>query len=140
MDGGPQQNKRRGELAELKVAAKVSDLGGTVSFPHGDTCGYDLISEMDGVVKKIQVKCSVRKEGCGYHVNVCQGRSNKRSYTDKECDIVICSVPFGFYVIPVNALKTKLTIRLWEPGTNRFWKKKPNRLYEDFREAWHLLK
>ena len=50
---GSRQNKGRGALAELQVATKVRALGGEVSFPHGDTAGYDLIADFD-VPRRVQ--------------------------------------------------------------------------------------
>lgn len=48
--------KRKGDLAELKVAADLLDRGCNLSFPFGEDCDYDLIADHDGVLHRIQVK------------------------------------------------------------------------------------
>jgi PD-(D/E)XK endonuclease len=48
--------KRKGDLAELKVAADLADRGCQVSFPFGEDCDYDLIADLGGVIHRVQVK------------------------------------------------------------------------------------
>jgi PD-(D/E)XK nuclease superfamily protein len=48
--------KRKGDLAELKVAADLLDRGCHISFPYGEDCDYDLIADKEGVLHRIQVK------------------------------------------------------------------------------------
>lgn len=134
------KNKHTGELGELKVAAKITELGGQVSFPHGDSCGYDLLADVGGKVTKVQVKSSTYQEGNSWSISCSRGHASKTPYSAADCELIVCSVPYGYYVIPVAVLKNKVKIRLWEPGTNRYWKKTPSCKYEEYREAWHLLK
>jgi len=136
MGGGTAGNKRSGELGELKVATKITESGGQVSFPHGDSAEYDLVAEFGGKVSRIQVKTASALDGLAHSIVV--ARSKQQPYT--QIDVVICSVPYGFYVIPFPALKGVTRIRLWEPGTNRCYKSKPTCRWEEYREAWHQLK
>lgn len=46
----------KGDLAELKVAAKFLEKGWYVSYPFGDDTPYDLIVDVDGSLMKVQVK------------------------------------------------------------------------------------
>lgn len=46
----------KGDLAELKVAAKFLEKGCYVSYPFGDDTPYDLVVDMNGSLTKIQVK------------------------------------------------------------------------------------
>jgi PD-(D/E)XK endonuclease len=48
--------KRKGDLAELKVAADLAERGCSLSFPYGEDCDYDLIADMNGVLHRVQVK------------------------------------------------------------------------------------
>jgi len=47
---------RKGDIAELAVAKKFLELGYHVSIPFGDDTPYDLIVDMDGELKRVQVK------------------------------------------------------------------------------------
>jgi PD-(D/E)XK endonuclease len=48
--------KKKGDLAELKVAADLADRDCHLSFPYGEDCDYDLIADKDGILHRIQVK------------------------------------------------------------------------------------
>ncbi len=48
--------KRKGDLAELKVAADLIDRGCHVAIPFGEDCDYDLIADKDGKLHRIQIK------------------------------------------------------------------------------------
>jgi Holliday junction resolvase-like predicted endonuclease len=48
--------KRKGDLAELKVATDLLDRGCNLSFPFGEDCDYDLIADRDGILHRVQVK------------------------------------------------------------------------------------
>jgi hypothetical protein len=48
--------KRKGDLAELKVAADLADRGCCLSFPYGEDCDYDLIADFNAVLHRVQVK------------------------------------------------------------------------------------
>lgn len=48
--------KRKGDLAELKVAADLAERGCFLSIPYGEDCDYDLIADMNGVLHRVQVK------------------------------------------------------------------------------------
>jgi hypothetical protein len=48
--------KRKGDLAELKVAADLLDRGCQLSIPFGEDCDYDLIADAGPALHRIQVK------------------------------------------------------------------------------------
>ena len=48
--------KRKGDLAELKVAADLIDRGCRISIPFGEECNYDLIADYEGRLHRVQVK------------------------------------------------------------------------------------
>ena len=47
---------RKGDIAELAVAKRFLELGYLISIPFGDDAPYDLVAEMNGVLKRVQVK------------------------------------------------------------------------------------
>ena len=48
--------KRKGDLAELNVAADLLARGCRLSFPFGEDCDYDLIADFEGILHRVQVK------------------------------------------------------------------------------------
>jgi Holliday junction resolvase-like predicted endonuclease len=65
--------KRKGDLAELKVAVDLMDRGCRLSFPFGEDSDYDLIADCDGVLHRVEVKYT---ESDGRIVTVrCQSHS-----------------------------------------------------------------
>jgi PD-(D/E)XK nuclease superfamily protein len=49
--------KRKGDLAELMVAADLRRRGNRILFPYGEDCDYDLVAERpDGRFERVQVK------------------------------------------------------------------------------------
>lgn len=48
--------KKKGDLAELKVAADLIDRGCRISIPFGEDCDYDLIADYEGRLHRVQVK------------------------------------------------------------------------------------
>jgi hypothetical protein len=42
------ERKRKGNLAELKVAADLAARGCEISIPFGENCSYDLIADYEG--------------------------------------------------------------------------------------------
>ena len=48
--------KRKGDLAELMVAADLARQGYRIAFPYGEDWDFDLLAERDGVYQRVQVK------------------------------------------------------------------------------------
>jgi hypothetical protein len=55
--------KRKGDLAELKVATDLVDRGCQISIPFSEDCDYDLVADKDGTLHRIQVKYT-ESDGC----------------------------------------------------------------------------
>ncbi len=56
--------KRKGDLAELMVAADLRRRGHRILFPYGEDCDYDLVAERpDGRFERVQVKYT-ESDGC----------------------------------------------------------------------------
>lgn len=48
--------KKKGDLAELKVATDLANRGCCISIPFGEDCDYDLIADFEGILHRAQVK------------------------------------------------------------------------------------
>jgi hypothetical protein len=48
--------KKKGDLAELKVAADLVARGCRLSLPYGEDHDYDLVADYDGHLHRVQVK------------------------------------------------------------------------------------
>lgn len=48
--------KKKGDTAEMMVAADLVKRGYRIAFPYGEDSDYDLIVERDGVLERVQVK------------------------------------------------------------------------------------
>jgi PD-(D/E)XK endonuclease len=46
--------KRKGDLAELKVAADLMERGCKLSIPFGEDCDYDLIADVGSLLHRVQ--------------------------------------------------------------------------------------
>ena len=55
--------KRRGDLAELKVACDLVQRGCQVAIPYGEDTDFDLIAYGDGSLQRVQVKHGVSSDG-----------------------------------------------------------------------------
>ena len=55
--------KRKGDLAELKVAADLIDRGCQISIPFSEDCDYDLVADKGGFLHRVQVKYT-QSDGC----------------------------------------------------------------------------
>lgn len=48
--------KKKGDLAELKVATDLANRGCCISIPFGEDCDYDLVADASGFLHRVQVK------------------------------------------------------------------------------------
>ena len=139
------QSKQTGTLAETAVATALLGEGFSVSFAHGENTPWDLISDYEGKVNRLQVKTASRHRMRGdYHVSLVMGSGVK--YTKDHIDFLIIWLPYsedfdgigydGLYVIPVKEVKVT-TCRCWPAGfgaTNTLCK------WEKWRNKFNLLK
>jgi hypothetical protein len=54
--------ERKGDLAELRVAADLIQRGHRIAIPYGEDCDDDLVVDRDGHLERVQVK-HVRSDG-----------------------------------------------------------------------------
>jgi hypothetical protein len=117
--------KRKGDLAELKVAADLIGRGCRISIPFGEDCDYDLIADYAGRLHRVQVKhaCSdgrIVLVRCRSH-SLTNGKVRvTKSYTAEMVDWIAvydCTSERCFYC-PSRELGTgraTLTLRLQPP-------------------------
>jgi hypothetical protein len=140
---GKRDTKRLGDIAELTFDLKSASLGITASKPFGDRRPYDYLVESGRRLLRVQVKSvfakNTRVHRSGFQVSVSQHREGGRAtYTADQIDFIAAFVALqeAWYVIPVEALSSRKSVRLYPGGKKRIHAG----LFENFREAWRLLK
>lgn len=119
--------KRKGDLAELKVAADLVRQGHRVALPYGEDWEADLIVERAGHLERVQVKYTTARNGTveirAYSLSLTNGRVRQtKRYTAETIDWLAAYEPGTdrcFYV-PAAELGTgvrTITLRL-EPARN----------------------
>jgi hypothetical protein len=135
--------KRMGELAELAFMYRAASEGIGVARPYGDSHPYDFLVQHGRRLARVQVKsCFTTQRGyrrMGFPIIVSHkiGKGGLL-YSLEEIDFIAGYVAphHAWYVIPVEALKGSKSIRLYPAGKSQ----RTGGFYEDYREAWHLLK
>ncbi|MFB3917343.1 MAG: group I intron-associated PD-(D/E)XK endonuclease [Terriglobales bacterium] len=125
--------KAKGEAAEVYFFYKATCQGLRLSKPLGDSAPYDVISEYQGRLARIQVKSTTVCAENNYSIQV-SFTSQRRPYTAREIDFVAAYVgpEDVWYIIPVKVLRCRTNIHLY-PHTTGVGQ------FEQFREAWRLL-
>ncbi len=107
--------KRKGTIAELSVASRLSELGWNVLLPLGENCRYDLVAEKNGRFIRVQVKYVTPKNGVLY-VNCCSSNNwSVLHYTSEEIDVIAAydANDGAAYFVPVNQIrKSAICLRL----------------------------
>jgi hypothetical protein len=124
-------NKRRGEWAESVFIARATENGLPVSKPLGDSGSFDCVVGGPGNFVAVQVKCTMAKlhTGKGY---ICTVKSNNKRYRAGAFDFLAAYVipADTWYIVPVRAIGARASICLCSPESK----------YEEYREAWDLLR
>lgn len=119
--------KRKGDLAELMVAADLVRQGHRVLFPYGEDAPYDLAVDREGRLERVQVKYTTARNGvlevrCRTH-SLTGGRVvATHRYTSADVEWLAAFDPEGgrCYYLPSDDLgegRSTLTLRL-EPARN----------------------
>ena len=131
--------KGRGQIAEMEFMLAAAKKGFGVGKPFGDNERYDCVVDAGGHLWRVQVKLSTAKHHRGFAVRASWRNSHRgMPYTRAQIDfMVVFLVRWSiWYVIPVRALRGRLTIHLYPFGTRKGGK---GFLMEKYREAWQLL-
>lgn len=110
--------KNIGNAGLSMAIAYFGSNGYTVSLPLNDTQDYDLIVDMDGVLKKIQVKASNYKQNAtSYTVQLrtVSGTTRKayKTVADTDVDYLFCLCGDGtMFLIPKDEIQNRNAISL----------------------------
>lgn len=106
--------KRIGDVSELRVAAKLMEMGLSVAAPFGDNDRYDLVVDTGECFERVQVKTArlqklrskeraakVLEITCKYSGS---GSSSYKAYSKKQIDCVIAYWPDEdrYFKLPVE--------------------------------------
>jgi PD-(D/E)XK endonuclease len=133
--------KERGEWIEMRFMVEAMRHGYKVLMPWGDSQPFDVAICFGSRIVRVQVKSTTCRVGAGYR---CEFERNSRTspYTLKQVDFfAACVIPENaWYLIPARALlngdqlkKASMLCPAQPQEKNRY-------LYEDYREAWGLLR
>jgi hypothetical protein len=124
-------HKKRGEWAESVFMARAAENGLPVSKPLGDSDSFDCVVGRPGKFVGVQVKCTIAKlkVSKGYE---CSLRSHNKVYRAGSFDFVAAYVipEDAWYIVPAKLVRGQSTICLSSPAGR----------FEQYREAWHLLR
>lgn len=123
--------KLRDEWAESVFVARANEQGLAVSRPWGDSKSFDFVVGRPGRFVGVQVKSTAFESGGGYS---CAVKHNNQAYARGSFDFVAA------YVIPENVWYIVPAEKLRKRGTMIIGSDSKQALYEEYREAWHLLR
>lgn len=114
--------KQKGDVAEAFVTYLLKQNGFSVLVPWGEDNRYDLVTEKNGVFKRIQVKYATPKNGAvEVRARSCNNYNIIR-YSPKDIDIiaVYSSGSNKVYFIPLSGIGDRSTCNLrLEPTKNK---------------------
>ena len=112
-------------------AARAAENGLPVSKPSGDSAQFDYVVGHPGKFVAVQVKCTIAKQhnAKGY---ICNLKSNNNKYEAGSFDFVAAYAILEdtWYIVPEKAVRGMGAISLCSTMPK----------YEEYREAWHLLR
>lgn len=106
--------KQKGDIAEAFVTYLLKQNGFNVLIPWGEDNRYDLVSEKNGIFKRIQVKYATSKNGMvEVRARSCNNY-NVIHYSPKDIDIIAVYSPdqHKVYLVPFSVIKDKSTCNL----------------------------
>ena len=123
--------KAKGSIGLGMAIAYFTRMGFTVSIPLNDSQDYDLVVEVDGCLKRVQVKTTdqkiVGKTKIKYTLNLrVLGGNSKRNYihkmnSDVKYDLLFAVTGDGkSYLIPKNEITSEECIVLGGPKFEKF--------------------
>ncbi len=106
--------KQKGDIAEAFVTYLLKQNGFNVLIPWGEDNRYDLVTEKNGIFKRIQVKYATPKNDVvEIRVRSCNNY-NIIHYSSKDIDLIAAYSPEGnkVYFVPLNGIKNRSTHKL----------------------------
>lgn len=115
--------KNIGNAGLAMAIAYFGSNGYTVSIPLNDTQDYDLVVDMDGVLKKVQVKStnSLTRDGAyALPLKSTSGTTRKQYKTVKDTDVDLLFCLCGgrlMFLIPVSEIRNTSVLSLREEAS-----------------------
>lgn len=104
-------NHQIGATAELYVAYLLSSLGHPVFFPFITQSKCDLVVEMDGVLKKVQVKKATKSFAQGHpFIQIRLDGKDRSKYADGDFDILAMVYENRLWLFPWEFVKGKTSM------------------------------
>lgn len=113
-------NKNIGNAGLSCAIAYFGSNGYTVSIPLNDTQDYDLVVDIDGTLKKVQVKATnVKDTNNSYKISLrtISGTTRKvcKTVIDTDIDLLFCLCGDGsMFLIPKEIIKNTNTLSLYK--------------------------
>ena len=106
--------KQKGDIAEAFVAFLLKQNGFNVLIPWGEDNRYDIVSEKNGVFKRIQVKYITPRNGVLDLVFRSSNNYNIIHYSRNDIDIIAVYDPDSnkVYFIPFSSFRNKKCCKL----------------------------
>ena len=100
------QSKAKGLSNELLCQAYIISLGYNVSVPIGEDCRYDFIMDINGILKRVQVKsCTEKENGISFSAKsiTTSGAKNViHLYSKEEIDFISVYYNNQCYLVPIE--------------------------------------
>ena len=110
-------SKQKGNIAFGECIRYLTNKGYIISIPLNDAQDYDLIVDINGELKTIQIKYTSTKQTSGnYYVDTrTRGHNNYIKEKEKEADYYFITTELlKNYFIPYNVIENKQTFTLNE--------------------------
>ncbi|RJO63892.1 MAG: hypothetical protein C4540_06110 [Candidatus Omnitrophota bacterium] len=106
--------KQKGDIAEAFVMYLLKTQGFNVLIPWGEDTRYDIVSEKNGIFKRIQVKYVSSNNGVLDVAIRSSNNYNVKPYTSSEIDIIAAFCPLlnKVYFLPLNIIKNRRSLKL----------------------------
>lgn len=114
--------KSVGDLSEVVVLYALARLGHYVSVPWGENHRYDLIVEIDGSLKRVQVKTGRLRMGSilfnAYSSHAHRGQPARSYRGDADYFGVYCPEVQRVFLVPVGDVTERVGCLRWERAKN----------------------
>lgn len=102
---------RNGAAAELFVAYRLTALGYSVYFPTMTQSKCDLVAEIDGSLKKVQVKKATKSSANGHpFIQVRLANAAGGKYVDGDFDLLAMAYEGRMWLFPWEVVKGKTSM------------------------------
>jgi hypothetical protein len=133
-----------GTAAELMAAALISAQGITVSLPWGHAQGYDLVTDVDDTLQRVQVRHAAYRIGRDrYEADLRKPRpwAKERMTCQGDFDTLAVMAGLNLYLMPARLVLGRTMVVMRPPGCReRLGGPAPVFDIELYREAWAVLK